>query len=235
MTTMDGREVGGRRVAVRLALPAGTGLLGVGLAFGLAWLQAYGPGGGWAWVLGVPAFLLVLGSSAALFFGCTRALLGMAAALALFGCLGLAGEAAVQHALATRGRVAACVIDNAERRTVNDYEPGNGPNDPGHWTQRTDYVYRLRCTDGGPASMVTGSPAGEKGATIRVSWDPTGRVDPRPATDASGGEALLAALLVGAAVLLLALLDGVIDVVRYPRRPAWVRMPYFDELAGRWS
>jgi hypothetical protein len=214
---MDGRAVTRRQVAIRLALPAATGLLGVGLAFGAAWLHGYGPGGGWGVVLRVAAFLVASAPAVALFFGCTRALLGMAAALALFGCLGLADEAVTRQALADRGRVAACVIDNAERRTVTDYDSGTGPGDPGHFTQRTDYVYRLSCPGGGPASMVTSSPVGDKGTAIQVAWDPSGRLAPRPAAQVGGGRWFWWTLLAGGTGLLLGLLDALIDVVRYQR------------------
>jgi hypothetical protein len=79
------------------------------------------------------------------------------------------------------------------------------------------------------------SSVAHKGTVILVIWDPSGRLAPRPAGqvgDAAGSARF--ALAAGGVGLLLALLDALIDVWRYPRSPDWIKMPYFHEFAERW-
>lgn len=232
---MDGRRVTLCKVVIRLALPSVVALLGVGLAFAGAWLYAYGPGGGWGSVLRVVTFFMVGAPALVLFFGCTRHLLGMTSAFALFACMILANDAVTWQALADRGRTAVCIIEDAERRTVTEYHRGNEPGEPGYTTQRKYYEYRLSCPQGGQASTVTDSLVGDKGAAIQVSRDPSGRLVPQPVAQLTAGERFQFALLAGGVGLLLSLLDALVDVLRYPRRPDWPRMLYFDALAERWS
>ncbi|GAA2453734.1 hypothetical protein GCM10010191_85590 [Actinomadura vinacea] len=220
-------------ITLRILMPAGLALLAVALSFGAGWLQAFGPMGVLGVLLRMAAFFVAFAPVTALFFGCTRALMGMAAAVVFFFCYYLANEAMTQHALAERGITSQCLVQDEKRRVVTEYHPGSG-DDPGYTTTRTEYVYRLRCPSNGPGSMVTGSSVADKGEVIAVSWDPSGRLSPRPAT--GGDDAARTtrhALAAGGLGLLLVLLDALIDVVRYPRRPDWIQMARFDEFAHR--
>jgi hypothetical protein len=232
-----------RMIAIRLLLPVGMALLGVGLAFAWANMHAYGPGGAWGAVLTVVGFFVATAPAVVLFFGCTRVLFGMASATALFISISMADDAVAQHALTERGRIDECTVQDVDERPVDVDLGGTSPSWPGPpttWsgftTASTEYVYQLRRPPGGPASMVTDSPVADKGAVILVSWDPSGRLTPRPAGQVGDAtSSTRVALALGGVGLLLALLDALIDVRRYPRSPDWIKMPYFHELAERWG
>jgi hypothetical protein len=160
--------------------------------------------------------------------GCSRFLLGLASGAALICCGILVFEAAAMQALTERGHTAVCVIEQAKKQTVT-----TGSGSDTHTS--TQYAYRLRCADDGPASMVTYWPAGDQGTRIQVAWDPSGRLEPRPVDQLTGDEFFRIALTLAGTALVLSLLDAVIDVLRYPHLTTWGSMNYFNQLAKRWS
>ncbi|WP_433509120.1 hypothetical protein ACQP2T_34780 [Nonomuraea sp. CA-143628] len=205
--------------------------LATSLAFGRGYLDAYGPAGWVGVVLAIIGFFAVAASIGLAFFRCTRMLLSLAMGMALIYCMNLADDAVARQALAQRGQVSDCLVrqETPQQRTVTDthYQPGTSPGDPGTtWTStrsETYYDYRLACSQGGPDSMTTRVSVARPGTTLAVLWDPTGRIDPRPAAPGdTPAEDFRAAGLAGGAGVLLALLDAVLDAtgfhLRLPRR-----------------
>ncbi|MFC4006899.1 hypothetical protein ACFOY2_06690 [Nonomuraea purpurea] len=201
-------------------------VLAIAAAFGWAYLNAYGPKGWVSVVLWIIGCVVTLALIAVAFFSCTRALLSLALAVALVFCLNMAHEAVAEQALAEHGKVSDCLVrqEIPRQRTVTEthHLPGTSPGDPGStWTStrtETSYEYRLACPQARPDSMTTDTSVAKAGAVIAVSWDPTGRISPRPAKAGAPAEGFLAAGLVGGAAMLLTLLDAVLDAAGFTAR-----------------
>jgi hypothetical protein len=222
-------------VVVRLALGPATVLLIFGVFYLVALIGAYGPSGWPGGVLGLAGFLVTFASVAVIFFGSSRMLLGFAGAIALFLCMQWTDEATTQRALAERGRTSDCLVLEKKERTVTDHQPGTSPGDPGTTSTHSEYVYGLRCPEERPDRMVTLYSAADKGAVIAVRWDPTGRIEPRPAgRREDSARPFRNARVAGGLALLVVALDGLLDVWRYPRPPAFDLFPVFFMAADRW-
>ncbi|MBO2452685.1 hypothetical protein J4573_36725 [Actinomadura barringtoniae] len=109
-------------------------------------------------------------------------------------------NAAESRVLAIRGVTADCRIADVRStsRNVANGAPENGS------SKVTTSTHRLTCPPGGPSVLKTKKAAGRAGSSVAVSWDPRGRVDPRPAADVPHGSELILPSLAVLAVLLLA-------------------------------
>jgi hypothetical protein len=120
-----------------------------------------------------------------------------------------------ERTLAERGRTDNCLVGDQKKNETSQIVyayPYSYPD------KRTEYVYRLKCPAGGPDVMVTTHNA-EKGAIVSVRWDPSGRIDPRPAYEVTPAESFQLAVGAGCASAFLVLLDVMIDVRRNLRSP----------------
>ncbi|MFC7383250.1 hypothetical protein [Sphaerisporangium rhizosphaerae] len=199
-----GRYDGRARRFLRLT---GAAALAIGLGVANGFLAAYGPTGWPAVLLAIAGFFVSMAPVAVVFFG-MGTLLCLPVALLLAMSVWSAQGAVTDVVRADRGRVSDCTVlsERSESRTVSDYHPGTGPNDPGSWDTHTEvtYHYRLSCGGNGPGTMETGSSVAKPGSVIAVSWDPTGRLKPVPAREVSSSEEVRsAAMTAGAAELLL--------------------------------
>lgn len=171
---------GTRDVAARLVLAVGSPVLCIGFPFVDAFVRDHILTGGWAfvWYAVLILFLLpavLLAASYIYEEGYIRyKLFGLAAAAGFAACLVLTLYAEGERTLAERGRTAHCLVETM--RIDHHYEVGAFP----LTYPVSDYVYHLRCPQGGPDRMVTGSPIANKGASVTVLWDPLQRVPPQP-------------------------------------------------------
>jgi len=107
---------------------------------------------------------------------------------------------AESRVLAVRGVTADCRVDDVQSTTrhVTNGAPEGGS------SKVTTSTHRLTCPSGGPSVLKTKKAAGRTGTEVAVTWDPRGRVDPRPAADVPHGSELILPSLAVLAVLLLA-------------------------------
>jgi hypothetical protein len=184
-----------RELGYGAAAAVGVPVATAGILAGCLALAAYGPGPGMAWTaLGALAAFGLLGWC---FLNEVITFVPAALTLWALGALLSAFPAAV---LEDRGREADCAVlaeDLREEATTT-----TGADGFTHTTYTTYHDYRLDCPGGGPSHLSTTDDAADAGGVLRVAYDPTGRVDPRPATDAGAHELRLPLILLSAAVVI---------------------------------
>lgn len=196
---------------VRLTLTIGVTTLGVSLPFIFVHVlgSAYVPVG---WVDATILTVMVIASLTFLVVLAKypndegrSALVGVAT-LSLMGCVWLSNEAMEERTLAERGRTDNCQVEDQEKNVEIIYVPS--PFASANYSERTEYVYRLKCLPGGPDKMVTTYSVADKGAIVSVRWDPSGRISPRPAHEATSPDGSFTfALILGYASAFLTGLD----------------------------
>lgn len=185
---------------------AGAAAVTVAMPWLLPLVRVYGPGGWQGIVLvavavsvGLPVGYVALGLLI------ERPLLLIALFLAVGSLFIAAPQVVANQALAERGRVSRCVVQQEQVRGVMNGLPGH--HNPGMFSNQ--YHYRLRCPGGTPHTMQTSTPAARPGTTLRVIWDPAGRISPGPAGNTAGTRPAIRRVswVTGSIVALLVLLD----------------------------
>ncbi|MGW1990338.1 hypothetical protein [Embleya sp. NPDC001921] len=167
------------------------GLAAVGLAsatvatvVAAAFLNAYGPATWWrsvCVVMLVIASMAMLLATTAVVWSCPSggAVVG---GIVVFFAMSLtihhASDAVGDAALAKRGVSTTCLVLDVRART----ETSTSTDANGHTTTttRTYHDHRLNCPEGGPTKMTTSRAAAKKGQSLRIRYDPKGRVDTVP-------------------------------------------------------
>ncbi|MDF5755753.1 hypothetical protein [Spongiactinospora sp. TRM90649] len=204
----SGRVLGGIDAAV----------VAVAASWPVAYLYVSGPDGWRRPALVAVAVLVGLGAywvaSVAMF---ERPLLVTALYLAGGASLMLASTTAVDKTLTERGRISACVVEEERGEVVMAGFPD--PASPGDMFE-TEYHYRLRCPGGAPDAMQASTSVATPGATVRIIWDPAGRIGPRRADGLAPLRATVArgSWVIGGLVVLLLLLDVALFSVSSVRR-----------------
>lgn len=211
------RMSGMRRTAWWPVAAIGYPLLPVAVAVGAAAISATPPPFLDNWVGGVLSILITLGAFL-LIFGNVSAHDGCLVALLLFFALSTATlqarTAYEAWVLQGRGAVTACTILDVKTRTV--YSSTTHADGTSSTTSTTYYDHTLRCAAPSITTMSTTHSTAGKGASIQVAYDPTGRISPRPTSDADLRSSLRWALagLAVAILLNLATASGLTDRVR---------------------
>ena len=163
------------------AISVVTALLAMGAAFTASWLTAFGPVTAperWfatslsasLWLL---AYVLVLAGAARYFDSHGPWMLAVGASFLSLGfAIFQVGFAVEHHAFRVRGEVTSCTVTAIEKRVHSSHDGG---------ATRTFYIHELDCSEPHVSTMTTGAPVADVGAKVQVRYDPTGRVDPRPA------------------------------------------------------
>ncbi len=192
----------GRRL-LDMVLSALGAVIAVWLAYAGSWLAAFGPQAvsdswfGTALIAGLWLNALVI-----MVFGAARNVadnwsswLVMIVGIVALGLALMAVQSVVENrAFQERGRLATCTIVKVDERTETRTDAN------GDTTTTTYYHHRLRCAGVRVPTMTTGKPAGRAGTQLRVEYDPTGRLGPRPAADRTDDAANRWLLAVGLAV-----------------------------------
>ncbi|MBO8188675.1 hypothetical protein [Streptomyces spirodelae] len=80
--------------------------------------------------------------------------------------------------LRSRGRSTHCTVLDVDRQVhTYTYTESDGTT---HTTTTVDYKHKLDCAAGRPDSMTLDKKQADKGDRIEVTYDPRGRLDPRP-------------------------------------------------------
>ncbi|MGI5347849.1 hypothetical protein ACQEU8_06590 [Streptomyces sp. CA-250714] len=91
--------------------------------------------------------------------------------------IGLADEVS-NNILRTRGEATRCTVLDVDRQVhTSTYTDSNGVT---HTTTKVNYKHKLDCAAGRPDSMTLDKKRAEKGERIEVTYDPRGRLDPKP-------------------------------------------------------
>ncbi|NYI03791.1 hypothetical protein [Allostreptomyces psammosilenae] len=202
---------GWRWLALDVAVAVGVPLLAVGLAYGGAWLNAHGPGWPSEFLGNVVLFVgFALG-----FFSCvlylrserwffTQFLVGAVSGLLLALVVNEVAGTVARDVMRSRGQSTTCEVLDVEVqvRTSNSYDSQGRVVST---STTTYYVHRLDCAAGRPDEMTLGASWGGPGDRIRVTYDPRGRLDPRPTElveQEGGGPNTLARVAFASAVAL---------------------------------
>ncbi|MFC0040753.1 hypothetical protein [Actinomadura rayongensis] len=187
---------------IRAGASTGAAAVAIGGYVAMGWLDFYGPGG-FSW-LGVVVALAATALGLCVAFAVSG---HMATPVLLLLALPFCGffihNAAEDRVLGVRGVSGACRVDDVRKTSATVL---NGAPEGGNSTI-TGHVHRLRCPSGGPTELNI-EKAARTGSTLRLTWDPDDRVDPRPAADVPHGTELILPSLAVVAVLLLAVTAG---------------------------
>ncbi|WP_214327097.1 hypothetical protein [Nonomuraea sediminis] len=211
------RLSGVRRVAMWPLVSIGYPLLPVAVAVGAAAISATPPPFLDNWVGSVLSILITLGAFLLIFGnvsvhdGC---LVGILVFLALSTATFQARTAYEAWVLQDRGAVTACTILKVNTRTV--YSTTTHADGTSSSSSTTYYDHTLRCAAPSITTMTTTHATAGKGASIQVAYDPTGRLSPRPTSDADLRSSLRWALvgLTLTILLNLATASGLTDRIR---------------------
>ncbi|WP_151774795.1 hypothetical protein [Streptomyces abyssomicinicus] len=204
----------GREWALGVVVAVVMPLSVVAVEAGFLLLRAHVPGGLlWA-VLGFAAAFGLLG-----FFFLNGHMPFVSSALVLWS-LGLVAAGFGDLLLENRGREVTCTVLAKDTRV--ETTTSTDANGFTSTTTTTYYDLALGCPGDGPRKMSTTEDTGREGRTLRVSYDPDGRLPPQPASSTDHRELWTAGWLIAAAVVVgvgLRLLPG----ARRPGRPPRLR------------
>ncbi|MFI6978396.1 hypothetical protein ACIBSV_07335 [Embleya sp. NPDC050154] len=156
----------------------------VGIAVAAAFLNAYGPATWWrsvcVVVLALASMAMVLATTTVV-WSCPSGgavVGGLVVFFAMFVTIQHASNAVGDTALAKRGVSTTCLVLDVRART----ETSTSTDANGHTTTttRTYNDHRLNCPEGGPTNMTTSRAAAKKGQSLRIRYDPKGRLDTVP-------------------------------------------------------
>ena len=180
----DGLRGAGLRGGLLLAVAPQT--LGVCVMAGSAWLSAFGPGFlADNWVGGLLLTAMFLCAMALVVFTSLNYehwLVFFGSFLALTISLFAVHTAVAQWTFRVRGQTTVCTVLEVKERIVTSVHTGA---DGSTYTDTSTYYdHNLRCDAPQIRTMTTGSPEGKPGQRINVAYDPTRRLDARPAEGA---------------------------------------------------
>ncbi|MFI6598794.1 hypothetical protein ACIBHX_21265 [Nonomuraea sp. NPDC050536] len=182
---------GVRRVAWGPLVAIGYPILPVAVGVGADALSASPPPFLDNWVGSVLSVLIVLGAFL-LIFGNVLAHDGCLVNIVVFLALSTAvlqGRAAYEAwVLQDRGATTACTVLEVHTRTETSTSTNADGTTSTHSTTYFDHT--LRCDAPSITTMTTTHATGGKGAHLQVTYDPTGRISPRPTSDADLGSSL---------------------------------------------